>query len=114
MFHKSHSRKDIIDIVKIFKIPLEDPEDFNKKDLSNKLHTILYDVIDGIIPDEHYYGIKNLHDLKEYLINPHSNERIFPIISKKIQRDLEIKELTSKTIHHSLTIRIEKIILSFD
>tara|TARA_R110002110_G_scaffold109754_1_gene273656 strand:- start:147 stop:698 length:552 start_codon:yes stop_codon:yes gene_type:complete len=183
MFHKSHSRKDIIDIVKIFKIPLEDPEDFNKKDLSNKLHTILYDVIDGIIPDEHYYGIKNLHDLKEYLIkpnqkkilsvkdkneimttakliiqyckggycteisyfdsmeniytearriaqfgdipsvrrmcqlinnNPHSNERIFPIISKKIQRDLEIKELTSKTIHHSLSIRIEKIILSFD
>lgn len=182
-WHKSHSRRDLIDIIKIFKLPIEDPEDFNKKDLSDKLHTILYDVIDGIISDDHYYGIKNLHDLKEYLIkpnqkkilsvkdkneimttakliiqyckagycteisyfdtmeiiysearriaqfgdipsvrrmcqlinnNPHTNERIFPIISKKVQRDLEIKELTSKSVHHSLTVRMEKITLTFD
>lgn len=183
MFHKSHSRKDIIDIIKIFKLPIEDPEDFNKKDLSDKLHFVLYDVIDAIIPDEHYFGIKDLHDLKEFLIkpnqkkilsvkdkneimttakliiqyckagycteisffdsmdavyvearriaqfgdipsvrrmctlinqNPHSNERIFPVISKKVQKDLEIKDLTSKKIHHSLTIRKEKVIVSFD
>jgi len=183
MFHKSHSRRDLIDIVKIFKIPLEDPEDFNKKDLSNKLYTILYDVIDGIIPDKHYYGIDNLHDLKEYLIkpnqkkilsikdkneiikiskliiqyckvgyctelsyfntideiycearriaqfgdipsvrrmcqlinkNPHSKEIIIPVVSKKIQRELEIKELTQKKVFSMLTVKKTKILLSFD
>ena len=182
-WHKSHSRRDLVDIIKTFKLPIEDPEDFNKKDLSDKLHFVLYDVIDAIMSDEHYFGIKDLHDLKEYLIkpnqkkilsvkdkneimttakliiqyckggyctdlsyfdnieiiysearriaqfgdipsvrrmcqlinqNPHSNERIFPIISKKVQKDLEIKELTSKTIHHSLCIRKEKVIVSFD
>jgi hypothetical protein len=183
MFHKSHSRKDLIDIIKIFKLPIEDADDFNKKVLSEKLHKCLYDEIDAIIPDDHYYGIKDLHELKEYLIkpnqkkvlsvkdkneimttakliiqycksgycvdisyfdsmdtiytearrvaqfgdipsvrrmcnllnkNPHSNEIIMPIISKKVQKDLEIKELTSQKIHCFLSIRKEKVIVSFD
>jgi len=171
--HKSHSRKDLIDIIKLFKLPIEDAEDYNKKDLTDEMIDTL-NRIDNIIPDEHYYGIENLHDLKEYLIkpnqkktlsikdkneimtmakliiqyckggfctqisyfdtmdevyvearrisqfgdipsvrrmckllndNPYSKERIYPVISKKVQKELEIKKLTSKKVHTSLCVR---------
>lgn len=183
MFHKSHSRRELVDIIKLFKLPIEDAEDYNKKILSEKLFNVLYDEIDFIEPDDDYYGIQNLHELKEYLIkpnqkkilsvkdkneimkiskliiqyckvgyctelsyfntideiytearrlsqfgdipsvrrmcqmlnkNPHSKEIIIPVISKKIQKDLEIKQLTSKKVFSMLTVKKEKVILSFD
>ena len=172
-FHKSHSRKDLIDIVKLFKLPIEDAEDYNKKDLTDEMIETL-NRIDNIIPDEYYYGIENLQELKEYLIkpnqkktlsikdkneimtmakliiqyckggycteisyfetmdevyvearrisqfgdipsvrrmcnllnnNPHTKERIYPVISKKVQNELEIKKLTSKKVHTSLFVK---------
>lgn len=183
MFHKSHSRKDLLDIIKLFKLPIEDAEDYNKKLLSEKLFSCLYNDINTIEPDNDYYGIQDLHELKEYLIkpnqkkilsvkdkneimkiskliiqyckagycvdlsyfnsiddiyyearrlsqfgdipsvrrmclllnkNPHSNEMIFPVVSKKVQKDLEIKELTSKKVFSMLTVKKEKVIVSFD
>jgi len=164
-WHKSHTRKDLLDIIKLFKLPIEDAEDYNKKILSEKLFHVLYNEIDFIEPDDDYYGIQNLHDLKEYLIkpnqkkilsvkdkneimkmskliiqyckvgyctelsyfntmdeiytesrrlsqfgdipsvrrmcqmlnkNPHSKEMVIPVVSKKIQKDLEIKQINSK------------------
>jgi len=182
-WHKSHSRKDLIDIIKLFKLPIEDAEDYNKKQLIEKLFNCLYKEIEYIEPDNDYYGISNLHELKEYLIkpnqkkilsvkdkneimkmskliiqyckvgycvelsyfntmddiyvearrlsqfgdipsvrrmcqlinkNPHSNERVYPVMSKKVQKDLEIKELTSKKVFSMLTVKKEKVIVSFD
>jgi len=69
MYHKSHSRKDLIDIIKLFKLPIEDPDDHNKKVLTEKLVTCL-ETIDTIEPDKDYYGILSLNDLKEYLLKP--------------------------------------------
>ena len=77
MFHKSHSRKDLLDIIKLFKLPIEDAEDYNKKILSEKLFHVLYDEIDFIEPDNDYYGIQNLHELKEYLIKPNQKKKSF-------------------------------------
>lgn len=183
MFHKSHSRKDMLDIIKLFKLPIEDADDYNKKDLSEKLFICLYKDIEYIEADKHYYGIDNLHDLKEYLIkpnqkkilsikdkneiikiskliiqyckvgyctelsyfntideiycearriaqfgdipsvrrmcqlinkNPHSKEIVIPVVSKKIQRELEIKQLTQKKVFSMLTVKNKKVILSFD
>ena len=182
MYHKSHSRLTLINIIKLFKLPIEDPEDYNKKQLTEKLITCLND-IDYIEPDEDYYGIMNLNDLKEYLLkpdqkkvlsikdkneimtlakliiqyckggyvvelsyfntmdqiyvearrlsqfgdipsvrrmctllnqNPHSQERVYPIISKKVQKQLEIKALTSKKVHNVLTVKKGPIIVKFD
>lgn len=182
MYHKSHSRLDLINIIKHFKLPIEDPDDYNKKILTEKL-IICLDTIDRIDPDNDYYNICSLNELKEYLLkpnqkkilsikdkneimtiakliiqyckggyvvdlsyfdtmddiyvearrlsqfgdipsvrrmctllnqNPHSQERVYPIISKKVQKQLEIKELTSKKIHNALTIKRGKIIVKFD
>ena len=181
-FHKSHSRKDLIDIVKLFKLPIEDAEDYNKKDLTDEMIETL-NRIDNIIPDEYYYGIENLQELKEYLIkpnqkktlsikdkneimtmakliiqyckggfcteisyfetmdevyvearrisqfgdipsvrrmcnllnnNPHTKERIYPVISKKVQNELRIKKLTSKKVHTSLFVKGGGHIVKFD
>ena len=172
-FHKSHSRRDLIEIVKIFKLRIEDAEDLNKKDLTDKMIEVI-SVLDKIIPDNHYLGINDIHELKEYLIkpnqkkmlsikdkneiittakliiqyckggyvveisyfdtmdeiysearrvaqfgdipsvrrmcnllnkNPYSKEIIIPIISQKVQKDLEIKKLTSKKVHQSLHVK---------
>jgi len=182
MYHKSHSRKDLIDIIKLFKLPIEDPDDHNKKVLTQKLITCL-DTIDTIEPDKDYYGILSLNDLKEYLLkpnqkkvlsikdkneimttakliiqyckggyvidisyfstmdqiyvearrisqfgdipsvrrmcyllnqNPHSQERIYPVISKKVQKQLEIKALTSKKVHNILTVKKGPVTVKFD
>ena len=180
--HKSHSRRDILEIVKLFKLPIEDPEDYNKKELSEKVINTL-NTIDNILPDDQFYDIKNLNELKEHLIkpnqkkilsikdkaeimktakliisfckggyvvelsyfdsleqiysearrvaqfgdlptcrrmcsllnkNPYCNERVYPIISKKVQKDLEIKKITSKKIHTSLHVKHGKILVEFD
>ena len=180
--HKSHSRRDIIEIIKLFKLPIEDAEDYNKKDLTDKTIDVL-NTIDNIIPDKYYYGIEDLIELKEYLIkpnqkkmlsikdkneimlmakliigfckggycveisffdtmddvyvearriaqygqipsvrrmcqllnkNPFSNEMVYPVISKKIQRELEIKHLASKKVHTSLHVKHGRILVEFD
>lgn len=180
--HKSHSRRELIEIIKLFKLPIEDCEDYNKKDLTEKMIDTL-NTIDNIIPDEHFYGINNLNELKEHLIkpnqkkilsikdkneimitakliisfckggycveisyfdsmdeiyvearrvsqfgdipsvrrmckllnnNPHSNEMIYPVISKKVQRDLEVKSLTSKKVHKSLHVKHGIVNVVFD
>jgi len=180
--HKSHSRRDILEIVKLFKLPIDDVDDYNKKELSEKVIDTL-NSIDNIIPDDQFYGIENLQELKEHLIkpnqkkilsikdkaeimktakliisfckggyvveisyfdsleqiysearriaqfgdlptcrrmcsllnkNPYCNERIYPVISKKVQKDLEIKKLTSKKVHTSLHVKHGKILVMFD
>ncbi len=180
--HKSHSRRDILEILKLFKIPIEDAEDYNKKELTEKTIEAL-NKIDNIIPDKYYYGIEDLNELKEYLIkpnqkkmlsikdkneimmmakliigfckggycveisyfdtmddvyvearriaqhgqipsvrrmctllneNPFSKERVYPVVSKKIQRELEIKRLAAKKVHTSLHVKKGKIMVEFD
>jgi hypothetical protein len=180
--HKSHSRRDLLEIIKLFKLPIEDAEDFKKKELGDALILSL-NKIDNIIPDELYYNISNLNELKEFLIkpnqkkmlsikdksevmtsakliiafckggyvlqisyydtidqlytearrisqfgdipsvrrccellnkNPYSKERVYPVISKKIQKDLDVKKLTQKKVHTSLHVKKGKVLVKFD
>ena len=73
MYHKSHSRLDLLNIIKIFKLPIEDAEDFNKKQITEKLIKCLGEV-DNIQEDNHHLGIKTLNDLKEYLLKPNQKK----------------------------------------
>lgn len=180
--NKTHSRRDMLELIKLFKLPIEDAEDLNKKELSAELIDVL-NKIDNIIPDDHFYCINNLQDLKEHLIkpnqkkilsikdkaeimktakliisfckggyvidisyfdsiddvytearrvsqfgdmptvrrmcsllnkNPYSTEMIYPVISKKVQKELEVKALTSKKVHTSLHVKHGKILVQFD
>ena len=73
--HKSHSRKDLIELIKLFKLDIEDVEDYNKKYLIEKLMLTLAQTT-SIIPDNYYYGIQNLNDLKEHLIKPNQKKTL--------------------------------------
>jgi len=73
--HKSHSRKDMIELIKLFKLPIEDVEDMNKKQVKNALLSVL-ETIKRIVPDDYYYGIHNVNELKEHLIKPNQKKQL--------------------------------------
>ena len=66
--HKTHSKKDLCNIIKIFNININEPEKFKKKDLIKEL-IIQFNFIDEIEPELDYYMFYNLVDLKTYLYN---------------------------------------------
>ena len=73
--HKTHSRKDMIELIKLFKLPIEDVEDMNKKQVTNKLVAVLQ-TTESIIPDDYYYGIHTVNELKEHLIKPNQKKQL--------------------------------------
>ena len=66
--HKTHSKKDLCNIIKTFKINIDEPESFRKKDLIKELIS-QFKFIDEIEPELEYYMFYNLVDLKTYLYN---------------------------------------------
>ena len=73
--HKTHSRKDMIELIKLFKLPIEDVEDMNKKQVTSELVAVL-ETIKSIVPDDYYYGIHNVNELKEHLIKPNQKKQL--------------------------------------
>tara|TARA_R110000822_G_scaffold233268_1_gene364764 strand:+ start:383 stop:610 length:228 start_codon:yes stop_codon:yes gene_type:complete len=47
-------------------------------------------------------------------LNPHTSERIYAVISQKVQNDLRIKAITTRKVHNILTIRRGTIVVTFD
>lgn len=68
LIHKTHSKKDLCNIIRTFNISIDDPEKLKKKEL---IRTLVYKFkyIDEIEPDLDFYMIYNLVDLKTYLYN---------------------------------------------
>ena len=66
--HKTHSKKDLSNIIKIFNININEPDKLKKKDLIKEL-IIQFSFIDEIEPELDYYMFYNLVDLKTYLYN---------------------------------------------
>lgn len=179
--HKSHSRKDLINLIQLFKLPIEDVADYNKKQIIDKLIIVMKN-IETIEPDMIYYNIKNVNELKEYLIkpnqkkclsikdknniintakliinyckngyclelsyfhsldvlyqearrisqwgdfpsirrmcnllndNPHSNEKIYPVVSNLVQKELDQKKLANTKVINTLTIKKGSFIVTF-
>jgi len=46
--------------------------------------------------------------------NPFSKEMVYPVVSKKIQRELEIKKMAAKKVHTSLHVKKGKVLVKFD
>ena len=66
--HKTHSKKDLCNIIKTFNIKIEEPEKLRKKDLIKEVISE-FRFIDEIEPELEYYMFYNLVDLKSYLYN---------------------------------------------
>lgn len=180
--HKSHSRKDLINIIQLFKLPIEDVTDYNKKQIITQLIEVMK-TLETIESDSVYYNIHNVEELKQYLIkpnqkkclsvkdkneimntakliinyckngyclelsyyysldtiykearrisqwgdfpvirrmckllndNPHSNEKIYPVISNLVQKELDQKKLVNSKVINTLTIKRGHFVIHFD
>ncbi len=64
--HKSHSKKDLVNIIETFKICINDPKQYKKKELLKILNMKL-DELEEIEPELTYYMFYNIIELKDYL-----------------------------------------------
>lgn len=76
MIDKSFTKKDLIDIIQAYDIPIDDPKQYSKNELSITLSDILQgeDYQINFSPD--YPDFFNNEDLIQYLSQPKSNEEL--------------------------------------
>ena len=68
MIHKSHSKKELVNIIALCKIDIKNPRQYKKKDLIIIL-TNEINLLDEIEPELTTYLFHNIIDLKHYLMN---------------------------------------------
>jgi len=74
--NKSFTKKDLVDIIKAYDIPIDDPKQYNKNELSTTLTEILQDEDYQISFSSDYPEFFKNEDLIQYLSNPKSNEEL--------------------------------------
>ena len=88
--HKSHSKKDLNNIIETFKINIENPKQYKKKELL-RLLTKELDEMDEIEPETKYYLFYNIIELKDYLSQ--CNPKKLLSIKEKSEIILHCKEI---------------------
>ena len=76
MIHKSFTKKDLIDFIHAYDIPIDDPKQFNKAELSINLTELLVTEDFEINFSADYPDFFTNQDLVEYLALPKSNEEL--------------------------------------
>ena len=66
--HQSHSRKELFDVIKMFKLPVTNKHDKNKKQLSEAIVQVI-DFLDIIEPEQEYFFVDSKEQLIIYLKN---------------------------------------------
>ena len=81
MIHPSHSRKDLLEVIKVFHLKIKNSEDLNKNELSRMLWLTISKT-DTIDPDNNYFFINNVEELKHFLVN-HNVAKLLTIKEKE-------------------------------
>jgi len=76
MIHKSFTKKDLIDIIQAYDIPIDDPKQYSKSELSITLTEILVNEDYQINYSTDYPEFFKNEDLTSYLSVPKSNEEL--------------------------------------
>jgi len=76
MIHKSFTKKDLVDIIQAYDIPIDDPKQYNKNELSITLTEILVNEDYQINFSSDFPEFFKNEDLIQYLSNPKSNEEL--------------------------------------
>jgi len=101
IIHPSHSKKDLIEVCDVFNIEILDVHDLSKMSLVTTLSQIL-EKIDYIEPENDYYFIDSIEDLKRYLSEPNQAKNL-SITEKErlitISRDIISYCKNSYTLH---------------
>ena len=62
MIHPSHSRKDLLEVIKVFNLTIKNSDDLNKNELSRMLWIKISNT-EMIDPDNNYFFINNIQEL---------------------------------------------------
>ena len=92
--HMSHSRKELLDIIRVFKLPITSKNDKNKKELQDAIvETVRF--LDNVEPEDEYFFIGCKEELTEYL------KKQNPAKTLTIKEKTEVMLLAKKIIAYS-------------
>ena len=64
--HMSHSRKELLDIIRVFNLPIPNKNDKNKKSLQDSIvETVRF--LDNVQPEDEYFFVNSKEELIDYL-----------------------------------------------
>jgi|TARA_R100000808_G_C2106911_1_gene122222 hypothetical protein len=92
--HMSHSRKELLDIIRIFKLPITNKNDKNKKALQSAIIECVR-FLDNIEPEDEYFFINSKEELIEYL------QKQNPAKTLTIKEKTEVMMVAKKLIAYS-------------
>ena len=73
--HNTHSRKELMDIISVFELPIKNRNEYNKSQLQMKIIDCL-NYFDSINPDMDYFFCETKEDLITYLENPNPDKNL--------------------------------------
>ena len=92
--HMSHSRKELLDIIRIFKLPITNKNDKNKKLLQSAIVECVR-FLNNIEPEDEYFFINSKEELIEYL------KKQNPAKTLTIKEKTEVMLVAKKLIAYS-------------
>lgn len=96
IIHKSHSKKDLYDIIKVFHFPITDKH-ITKTDLVNLIKDTIHSNLFNIV-DNNKYLIDNKEDLVYYLISVNPKKRLS--VKDKKQLIMDCKRINQYSSNH--------------
>ena len=92
--HMTHSRKELLDIIRIFKLPITNKNDKNKKQLQSAIVEVVR-FLDNVEPEQEYFFINCKEELIEYL------KKQNPAKTLTIKEKTEVMLIAKKLIAYS-------------
>ena len=92
--HMSHSRKELLDIVRVFNLPIHGKNDKNKKDLQSAIVECVR-FLDNITPEDEYFFVNSKEELIDYLQKPN------PAKTLTIKEKTDVMLIAKKLIGYS-------------
>ncbi len=92
--HMTHSRKELLDIIRVFKLPITNKNDKNKKQLQDAIIEVVR-YLNNVEPEQEYFFINSKEELIDYL------ERQNPAKTLTIKEKQEVMLTAKKLIAYS-------------
>ena len=92
--HMSHSRKDLLDIIRVFTLPVTNKNDKNKNQLQESIVEVVR-FLDNVTPDQELFFVNSKEELIDYL------EKSNPAKTLTIKEKTEVMLIAKKLIGYS-------------
>lgn len=76
LFHKSHSKKDLIEVIELFNLNIDNYDELNKKELIKEIELHINEIDHSFIPNYDILPLNNKEELIDYLAQPNENKMI--------------------------------------